>query len=44
MRNWSAVSSTARFRIDNVDGILTMFQQIFGAKARHLPGGIVLLS
>ncbi|WP_420967015.1 FecR family protein [Bradyrhizobium sp. B120] len=33
-----------RFRIDNVDGILTMFQQIFGAKARHLPGGIVLLS
>ncbi|MHC2257342.1 transmembrane sensor [Bradyrhizobium embrapense] len=33
-----------RFRIDNVDGILAMFQQIFGAKARHLPGGIVLLS
>ncbi|TWB96028.1 FecR family protein [Bradyrhizobium macuxiense] len=33
-----------RFRIDNVDGILNMFQQIFGAKARHLPGGIVLLS
>ncbi|MEW6640667.1 MAG: FecR domain-containing protein [Pseudomonadota bacterium] len=33
-----------RFRIDNIDGILTMFQQIFGAKATHLPGGIVLLS
>lgn len=33
-----------RFRIDNVDGILAMFQQIFGAKARHLPGGVVLLS
>lgn len=33
-----------RFRIDNVDGILTMFQQIFGAKATHLPGGIVILS
>lgn len=33
-----------RFRIDNVESILLMFQQIFGAKARHLPGGIVLLS
>lgn len=33
-----------RFRIDNVESILTLFQQIFGAKARHLPGGIVLLS
>ena len=33
-----------RFRIDNVDGILTMFQQIFGAKAGHRPGGLVLQS
>lgn len=33
-----------RFRIDNVDSILTMFQHIFGAKERRLPGGIVLLS
>ena len=33
-----------RFRIDNVDGIMAMFQQIFGAKITHLPGGVVLLS
>jgi transmembrane sensor len=33
-----------RFRIDNVDSVLAMFQQIFGAKMTHLPGDIVLLS
>jgi transmembrane sensor len=33
-----------RFRIDNIDAVLAMFQQIFGAKTTRLPGGIVLLS
>jgi transmembrane sensor len=34
----------ARFRIDNVDEIMTLAQRVFGAKIRSLPGGIVLLS
>jgi transmembrane sensor len=33
-----------RFRIDNVDGVMTTLQDIFGAKMTRLPGGIVLLS
>jgi transmembrane sensor len=33
-----------RFRADNIDSILAMFQQIFAAKLTKLPGGIVLLS
>src|SRR5262249_51103361 len=33
-----------RFRVDNIDSIMTMFQQIFGAKLTRLPGGIILLS
>jgi transmembrane sensor len=33
-----------RFRIDNIDAVLAMFQQIFGAKTTRLPGGLVLLS
>lgn len=32
-----------RFRVDNVDGVMAMFEQIFGAKLTRLPGGIVLL-
>ncbi|OPF91407.1 hypothetical protein I8G32_01372 [Rhodopseudomonas palustris] len=32
-----------RFRVDNIDGIMAMFEQIFGAKLTRLPGGIVLL-
>lgn len=33
-----------RFRIDNLDAIMSMFQQIFAAKLTRLPGGIVVLS
>jgi transmembrane sensor len=33
-----------RFRIDNIDAVLAMFQQIFGARTTRLPGGVVLLS
>ena len=34
----------ARFRIDNVDEIMTLAERVFGARVRSLPGGIVLLS
>ncbi len=34
----------ARFRIENVDGVVDQIQQIFGARVTSLPGGIVLLS
>ena len=34
----------ARFRVGNVDEIMTLAQQIFGARVTSLPGGIVLLS
>lgn len=34
----------ARFRIENVDGVVDQIQQIFGARVRTLPGGLVLLS
>lgn len=34
----------ARFRIENVDGVVAQIQQVFGASATTLPGGIVLLS
>jgi transmembrane sensor len=34
----------ARFRVGNVDEIMSLAQQIFGAKVTSLPGGIVLLS
>lgn len=33
-----------RFRTDNIDSVLTVFQQIFSARLTRLPGGIVLLS
>jgi transmembrane sensor len=33
-----------RFRVNNLDAIMNMFQQIFGAKLTRLPGEIVLLS
>ncbi len=33
-----------RFRIDNVDAVMTTLRDIFGAKITRLPGGIVLLS
>jgi transmembrane sensor len=33
-----------RFRADNLDSIMTMFQQAFDAKLTALPGGIALLS
>jgi transmembrane sensor len=35
---------SGRFRIDNLDEILTRIEQAFGAKVRSLPGGLVLLS
>jgi transmembrane sensor len=34
----------ARFRIENVDEIMTLAQRVFGAKVRSLPGGLVLLT
>ncbi|MCK9915649.1 FecR domain-containing protein [Microbacteriaceae bacterium K1510] len=33
----------ARFRIDNIDEIMTLAQRVFGAKVTSLPGGIVVL-
>ena len=33
----------ARFRIENIDGVVGQIQQVFGASATSLPGGIVLL-
>jgi transmembrane sensor len=35
---------SGRFRIDNLDEVLTQIEQAFGAKVRSLPGGFVLLS
>src|SRR5262249_25150964 len=35
---------SGRFRIDNLEEILTRIEQAFGAKVRTLPGGLVLLS
>ncbi len=35
---------SARLRIANIDGIVLQLQQIFGASATSLPGGVVLLS
>lgn len=35
---------SGRFRIDNLEEILTRIEQAFGAKVRSLPGGLVLLS
>lgn len=35
---------SARLRIANIDGVVSQLQQIFGASATSLPGGIVLLS
>ena len=35
---------SGRFRIDRIDQILGSIERVFGAKARSLPGGIVLLS
>lgn len=34
----------ARFRIANVDEIMSLAQRVFGAQVRALPGGIVILS
>lgn len=34
----------ARFRIDNVEEIMTLAQRVFGATVRSLPGGVVLLT
>ena len=33
-----------RFRIQHIDDVITWIEQVFGASARALPGGIVLLS
>jgi transmembrane sensor len=33
----------ARFRIENIGGVVAQIQQVFGASATALPGGIVLL-
>lgn len=33
-----------RFRLDRIDDVLIQIHQAFGVEARHLPGGIVLLS
>lgn len=33
----------ARFRIANIDGVVTQIQQVFGASVTALPGGIILL-
>lgn len=33
----------ARFRLENIDRVLGQIELVFGAKARSLPGGIVLL-
>lgn len=38
------VPVSGRFRIDHLDEILLHLERTFGAKARTLPGGIVLLS
>jgi transmembrane sensor len=38
------VPVNGRFRVSNIDDILTQFEQAFGAKLRTLPGNIVLLS
>lgn len=35
---------SGRFRIDNLEELLTRIEQAFGAKVRSLPGGVVLLS
>lgn len=35
---------SGRFRIDRMDEILGSVERVFGAKARSLPGGIVILS
>jgi transmembrane sensor len=35
---------SARLRIANIDGVVSQLQQIFGASATSLPGGVVLLS
>jgi transmembrane sensor len=34
----------ASFHLDRLDEIITQMEALYGAKARHLPGGIVLLS
>jgi transmembrane sensor len=34
---------SARFRIANIDGVVDQIAEVFGARARALPGGIVLL-
>ena len=35
---------SARIRIENIDRIIGQIEQVFGATARALPGGVVLLS
>jgi transmembrane sensor len=35
---------SARIRIENIDRIIGQIEQVFGAKAHTLPGGVVLLS
>jgi transmembrane sensor len=37
-------SVNARFRVQNVDEIMTLAQQVFGAKVTSFPGGLVFLS
>jgi transmembrane sensor len=34
---------SARFRIANIDRVVSQIEQVFGARARVLPGGVVLL-
>jgi transmembrane sensor len=33
----------ARFRVEHVDGVIGQIEQVFGARATALPGGIILL-
>lgn len=35
---------TARFRLDRLDDVIVQVREVFGARVRTLPGGIVLLS
>ncbi len=43
-RQLAARPVTGRFRIDALDKAIAQIQQSFGLDARHLPGGVVLLS
>jgi ferric-dicitrate binding protein FerR (iron transport regulator) len=34
----------ASFHLDRLDEVVAQIEALYGARARHLPGGIVLLS